>query len=114
MAIKQRNPKSPIPSPHPPDLDFERMHVAFCFRDIDPNQGGTLKDWEDLGLLPRLVYRLAAVSGQTIREAKQNQSIKSYHTFPIKMEAALAGSGYGIFSYFCALPIILSNLCTNV
>lgn len=30
-----------------------------------------------------------------------------------KMEAALAGGSYGIFSYFCALLIILSNLCTK-
>lgn len=82
MRIKDQKRKNPIPDPQIPDLDYQRMHVAFCLRDIDPNQGDTLGDWAQQNLLPGMVFRIADISKQTMQEARQQQTIKAYGIFP--------------------------------
>ncbi|MHB8131970.1 MAG: hypothetical protein ACYDEX_23660 [Mobilitalea sp.] len=82
MKLHDRKPKSPVPTPNIPTIDFQKMHVAFCFKDIDKNQGATLENWHQQNLLLKMVQTISDISHQRIYEAIQNQSIKAYHDFP--------------------------------
>src|SRR5665648_201771 len=82
MRIKDQKAKKPVPIPKPPDIDFQKMHIAFCFRDIDKKQGQTLKEWEANNLLSILVYKIANLCTMRIGDAKTSTAINCYSTFP--------------------------------
>ncbi|MEZ4686649.1 MAG: hypothetical protein R3B47_11460 [Bacteroidia bacterium] len=55
---------------------------------LDRNQGQTIKEWEELGLLEKLFEKLAGISSMTVREATSSQTIKQYSkvSFPPKSD----------------------------
>jgi hypothetical protein len=91
--INPQSPQAVIPQPQRREIprpqitaasDIQNQHIAFCFRDIDRNQGATLQEWETANLLPKLVHRIAAVSQQTLQEAKQSSAMRAYNDFPTR------------------------------
>lgn len=74
--------KKTISAPSVPTPDFEKLHVAFCLRDIDRNQGCAVTDWANSGLLEKMVNKIVDVSCLRMEEAKLRRAVKVYGEFP--------------------------------
>lgn len=56
----------------------KQRKIAFSFTKHLPNQGETIEQWQERGLLVLLFNRLKAVGQYTAVEVRQNQHIKEY------------------------------------
>jgi hypothetical protein len=60
--------------------------ILFSFKDFDRNQGQSYADWEEEKLLSALVEKIGYLSEMTMNEAKRQEIITEYGSFPSKSD----------------------------
>ena len=53
--------------------------IVFSYIDLDPNQGQSLEEWDDLELLLQMQQKMKQVCTMTMAEANKQKVIKCYH-----------------------------------
>ncbi|SMC52095.1 hypothetical protein [Chryseobacterium sp. YR221] len=56
----------------------KKASISFCFSKLDRNQGQTIKEWEEKGLLSVLITRTQQIGNHLYQEALASKLIKQY------------------------------------
>lgn len=64
----------------------KQRNITFSLSKHLQNQGQTIEDWEESGLLATLFNRIKFIGQYTAVQARQNQFIKEYKSFPPNSE----------------------------
>lgn len=80
----QTKATKPLIEPASASKGAVRQYLSFSFKYLDPNQGQSLEDWSNVGLLLPLNERLKALSTMAPHEIFNNKKAKRYPAFPPK------------------------------
>jgi hypothetical protein len=85
--ISKNKPNSLINKPPVPQSSYNSK-IKFSYKDFCTTQcnwpGQTYSNWQDDNLLDKLMNKLTSISGLSFNEAKNQQIIREYGSFPPK------------------------------